>query len=45
MTMVIKGLSGVVCHLDNVLIWGESQTQHDERLHTVLARIEKVASH
>ncbi|RXN11392.1 Transposon Ty3-G Gag-Pol poly [Labeo rohita] len=30
-------------HVDghDVLIWGESQAQHDERLHTVLARIEK----
>lgn len=39
--MVIEGLSGVVCHVDYLLIWGESQAQHDERLHTVLARIEK----
>lgn len=39
--MVIEGLSGVVCHMDGVLIWGESQPQHDERLHSVLARIEK----
>ncbi len=37
--MVIEG--GVLCHMDDVLVWGESQAQHDERLHTVLARIEK----
>lgn len=41
MSMVIEGLSGVVCHMDDVLIWGEYQPQHDETLHTVLARIEK----
>ncbi|RXN12724.1 Transposon Tf2-6 poly [Labeo rohita] len=39
--MVIEGLPGVVCHMDDVLIWGESQAQHDQRLHTVLARNEK----
>lgn len=41
MSMVIEGLSGVLCHMDYVLNWGETQAQHKERLHIVLARIEK----
>ncbi len=39
--MVIERLSGVLCHMDDVLNWGETQAQHDERLYTVLARIKK----
>ncbi|KAJ8375234.1 hypothetical protein SKAU_G00058140 [Synaphobranchus kaupii] len=40
-TEVIDGLGGVVCHMDDVLVWGHSQEEHDSRLHAVLARAEK----
>lgn len=37
-TEVTKGLEGVVCHMDDVLIWGSTQEEHDARLHTVLQK-------
>lgn len=40
-TEVTEGLEGVVCHMDDVLVWGRSQEEHDARLHVVLGRIEK----
>lgn len=41
MSLVLEGLPGTVCHIDDVLIWGMSQAEHDERLHNVLARLHK----
>lgn len=40
-TEVTAGLEGVVCHMDNLLIWGITKEQHDERVHVVLQRAEK----
>lgn len=39
-TEVTEGLEGVVCHMDDVLIWGRSQEEHDSRLHAVLTKAE-----
>ena len=39
--MILDGLSGVVCHMDDVLIWGQDQHQHDKRLHTVLNKLQE----
>lgn len=39
-TEVTEGLDGVVCHMDDVLVWGCSQEEHDLRLHAVLQRME-----
>lgn len=41
MSEVIEGLDGVVCHIDDVLVWGCNQEEHDARLHATLQRIEK----
>ncbi|XP_060798261.1 uncharacterized protein K02A2.6-like [Neoarius graeffei] len=41
-TEVTDGLQGVVCHMDDVLVWGRSQGEHDGRLHAVLERMQKV---
>ena len=38
---VIEGLEGVVCHIDDLLVWGRDQDEHDTRLHAVLQRVEK----
>lgn len=38
MMKVTEGLEGVVRHMDNVLIWGSTQAEHDERVHAVLHR-------
>lgn len=39
-TEVTAGLEGVVCHMDDLLIWGSTKEQHDERVHAVLQRAE-----
>ena len=41
MAEVIEGLEGVVCHIDDLLVWGRDQDEHDTRLHAVLQRVEK----
>lgn len=38
---VIEELEGVVCHIDDILVWGQDQEDHDARLHTVLQRLGK----
>uniref|UniRef100_A0A8C6PAY8 Gypsy retrotransposon integrase-like protein 1 n=1 Tax=Nothobranchius furzeri TaxID=105023 RepID=A0A8C6PAY8_NOTFU len=40
-TEVTEGLEGVVCHIDDVLVWGRTQEEHDARLHAVLEKIQK----
>lgn len=40
MNKVLEGLEGVVCHMDDVLVVGKDQAQHDERLTKVFERIE-----
>lgn len=40
MGQVLSGMEGVVCHMDDVLIWGATQAQHDERLRAVLKRVQ-----
>uniref|UniRef100_A0A3B1J669 ribonuclease H n=1 Tax=Astyanax mexicanus TaxID=7994 RepID=A0A3B1J669_ASTMX len=39
-TEVTEGLEGVVCHMDDVLVWGQSQDEHDARLRSVLKKME-----
>lgn len=39
-TEVTEGLDGVVCHMDDVLLWGRSQEEHDTRLLVVLQKME-----
>ena len=36
MSEILEGLTGLVCLLDDILIFGKSKTEHDERLHAVL---------
>ena len=40
MTKLLTGLDGVVCHLDDILIHGVNQAEHDQRLKAVLSRLE-----
>lgn len=39
-TEVTEGLDGVVCHMDDVLMWGHSQEEHNARLLAVLQKME-----
>ena len=40
-TEVTEGLEGVVCHMDDVLVWGRTQEEHDARLHATLEKIQE----
>lgn len=41
MSEILAGLEGVLCQMDDVLIFGRTQAEHDRRLEAVLTRIEK----
>jgi len=41
MTNILVGIPGIVCHIDDVLIFGKTQKEHDERLRAVLQAIQK----
>ena len=41
MSQILDGLEGVVCQMDDVLVFGKDQQQHDTRLTAVLRRIQK----
>ena len=41
MSKILVDISGVVCHIDDVLIFGKTQKEHDERLRAVLQAIQK----
>ena len=41
MTEVTGGLDGVLCHMDDILVWGQTQDEHDWRLYAVLERTQK----
>ena len=41
MSDILAGLEGVVCMVDDVLVYGRTQEEHDQRLSAVLERIEQ----
>ena len=41
MSVVLEGLDGVLCHMDDVLIFGSSKEEHDLRLSATPQRLEK----
>lgn len=42
MSSVLRGLSGVQCYLDDVVVYGATQAEHDLHLNTVLERLQSV---
>ena len=40
-TEVTGGLEGVLCHMDDILVWGQTQEEHHMRLHAVLEKTQK----
>ena len=40
MNEILRDLSGVVCHVDDILVFGRDREEHDSRLHGVLKRLE-----
>ena len=41
MAAIFQGLDGVVCLMDDVLVHGRTQQEHDERLHAVMAKLQE----
>lgn len=41
MSQLLEGITGVICHADDVLVCGKDKAQHEERLTEVLSRIQK----
>ena len=41
MSKILSGLEGLVCQMDDVLVFGANQDEHDKRLTAALERIEK----
>ena len=39
MSAILSGLPGFVCQMDDVLVFGRNQSQHDDRLTAVLQRL------
>lgn len=39
MSQVLAGMDGVVCHMDDMLVWGKTVAEHDERLRKVLNKL------
>ena len=41
MNNILANLSGVECEMDDLIVHGETQKQHDERLHAVLNTLQE----
>ncbi|XDV25073.1 hypothetical protein PO909_029054 [Leuciscus waleckii] len=41
MSQILEGLDGVLCQMDDVLVYGDTQAQHDTRLLAVLGRLQE----
>lgn len=39
MNEIVEGIPGVLCHMDDILITGANEKEHDERLEEVLKRL------
>ena len=44
MSVILEGLDGVVCQMDDVVVFGSTHTEHDARLTAVLERIQAVGA-
>ncbi|UYV83251.1 hypothetical protein LAZ67_23000294 [Cordylochernes scorpioides] len=42
MGQILEGLEGTLCHMDDILVNGSCQEEHDKRLETVLTRLSKL---
>ena len=42
MNVELAGLEGVICHMDDILVVGKDQAEHDQRLSKVLKRLQDI---
>ena len=40
MNLILEGLEGTLCHIDDVLVYGATRAEHDARLEAVIKRLE-----
>ena len=40
MNKILSGLPGVLCHMDDILNFGNTKEEHDIRLHHVLQKLQ-----
>ena len=38
---MLEGLPGVECRMDDIIVYGANQAEHDERLEAVLVRLQE----
>ena len=41
MSQILEGMDGVICHMDDILVYASDETTHDERLREVLGRLQE----
>ena len=44
MSNILEGIDGVICHVDDVLVHGTTQAEHDARLRAVLEQLQKAGA-
>ena len=44
MNEILAGPEGVLCHMDDVLIFGQDQQEHDSRLQAALQKIQEAGT-
>ena len=42
MNDILSGLPGILCHIDDILVFGSTPAEHEHRLQAVLSRIKAV---
>ena len=44
MSELLTGLQGVLCHMDDVLVFGENRDEHNQRLEAILRRVKEAGA-
>ena len=40
-SQILEGVDGVVCHMDDILVYASNEATHDERLREMLGRLQE----
>ena len=41
----LQNLKGVAVYIDDIIVWGKAEKEHDERLHRALERLAHIGLH